>query len=120
MNEDINYMEEGTVKEEVKVRPPFCVVSLDTFGEYGVHDIQTNSCWSKNPYEEGYASVPEWMTEKIVATKGFCDIVFSEDGTEVISFTARQIPDIDDIVPEKEEVTWEDMAQAINEGVKEV
>lgn len=73
---------------------PLCVISKNTFGEYEIHSIQTNSGWSKNPYGEEYAIVPDDMVEDIKATKGFCDIVLNDDGTEVVSFTAREIPEI--------------------------
>jgi hypothetical protein len=73
---------------------PFCVISKNTFGEYAVRDIQTNSSWSANPYGEDYAVVPDDMVLEITETKGFCDIVLNEDGTEVASFTAREIPEI--------------------------
>ena len=71
---------------------PFCVISVEAFGEYGVHDIQTNSSWASNPYGESYAVVPDEMVADIMETKGFCDITV-EDGI-VTSFTAREIPDI--------------------------
>lgn len=116
---------------------PFCVISKATFGEYDVHDIQTNSSWSENPYED-YAIVPDDMTTEILETKGFCDIVLNEEGIEVVSFTAREIPNIPtpEVEPTLEErVTiieeqlansgsgedvWSEMALAIEEGVNEV
>lgn len=70
----------------------FCVISKETFGEYNVRDIQTNSGWSENPYTD-YVLVPDDMVEDILTTCGFCDIVLNEDGTEVVSFTAREIPE---------------------------
>lgn len=73
---------------------PLCVISKATFGEYAVHDIQTNSGWGENPYGEDYAIVPDDMVIAIAETMGFCDIVLNEDGTEVVSFTAREIPEI--------------------------
>ena len=73
---------------------PFCVISKNTFGEYNVRDIQTNSAWGANPYGEDYAVVPDDMVTAIMETRGFCDIVLNEDGTEVVSFTAREIPEI--------------------------
>ena len=54
---------------------PFCVISKETFGEYAVRDIQTNSGWSANPYGEDYAIVPDDMVPAIMETRGFCDIV---------------------------------------------
>ncbi len=72
---------------------PLCVISKATFGEYAMHDIQTNSAWSENPYED-YAIVPDEMVADILETRGFCDITLSEDGTEVVSFTANEIPEI--------------------------
>lgn len=72
---------------------PFCVISKNTFGEYAVRDIQTNSAWGANPYED-YAVVPDDMVTEIMETRGFCDIVLNEDGTEVVEFTAREIPEI--------------------------
>lgn len=76
----------------------FCVISLETYGDYAMHDIQTNSAWTENPYSD-YAIVPDEMVQDIMETRGFCDIVLNEEGTEVISFTAREIPEI----PEPEE-----------------
>lgn len=72
----------------------FCVVSIATYGEYEKHDIQTNSGWSKNPYGKEYAVVPDEMVQGIRATRGYCDITLNNDGTEVVSFTPREIPDI--------------------------
>lgn len=77
---------------------PFCVISKDTFGEYAVRDIQTNSAWSSNPYGEDYAIVPDDMVRDIMETNGFCDIVLNEGGTEVVSFTALEKP----VIPEPE------------------
>lgn len=89
------------MNEDIKSRVnPFCVISKETFGEYNVRDIQTNSGWTENPYED-YAIVPDDMVEDIMATCGFCDIELNEDGTEIVSFTAREIPDI----PQEEEET---------------
>ena len=73
---------------------PFCVISKCVYGEYAIHDIQTNSSWGSNPYPEEYAVVPDEMVKAILETKGFCDIVLNEDGTEVVEFTAREIPEI--------------------------
>lgn len=88
---------ETPIEEEIFEIPqrvnPFCVISKATFGEYAVHDIQTNSAWSANPYED-YAVVPDDMVTAIMETKGFCDIVLNDDGTEVVEFTAREIPEI--------------------------
>ena len=57
---------------------PFCVISKNTFGEYAVRDIQTNSAWSANPYGEDYAVVPDDMVLAIQETRGFCDIILNE------------------------------------------
>lgn len=73
---------------------PFCVVSKETFGEYFIRDIQTNSSWNSNPYGDDYAIVPDEMVQDILKTNGFCDIELNKDGTEIISFTAREIPEI--------------------------
>ena len=102
---------------------PFCVISKATFGEYAVRDIQTNSGWSENPYGEDYAVVPDDMVADILETRGFCDIVLNEDATEVVEFTAREIPEIPEIPseePTEESSVWDDMALAIEEGVNEV
>mgnify|MGYP003294159208 CR=1 FL=1 len=89
---------ETPIEEEVIDIPqrvnPFCVISKGVYGEYAVHDIQTNSSWGENPYGEDYAVVPDDMVLDIMETKGFCDIELNEDGTEVVSFTAREIPEI--------------------------
>ena len=112
------------MKEEIKVRKnPFCVISLETFGEYAVHDIQTNSAWNTNPYEN-YAVVPDEMVEEIMETCGFCDIELNEEGTEVVSFVAREIPDIPAPDPEPEQgnddsSVWDKLDAAYQEGYRE-
>ena len=73
---------------------PLCVISKETFGKYNVRDIQTNSAWSSNPYGDEYAVVPDELVEGVMETRGFCDIELNSDETEVISFTAREIPEI--------------------------
>lgn len=72
----------------------FCVISKSTFNEYELHDIQTDSGWTENPYGAEYAVVPDDMVQDIMATRGYCDIVLNDKGTEVVSFTAREIPEI--------------------------
>ena len=93
----MNEIIENEIMEEIPVEPqrvnPFCVISIQTYGEYNVRDIQTSSAWSENPYED-YAVVPDDMYEAIMETRGFCDIELNEDGTEVVSFTALEIPEI--------------------------
>ncbi|MBR6538112.1 MAG: hypothetical protein IKT67_13025 [Lachnospiraceae bacterium] len=127
MSEEIlNEIEETQTETEIFEIPqrvnPFCVISKATFGEYAVRDIQTNSAWSENPYED-YAVVPDDMVLAIQETRGFCDIELNEDGTEVVEFTAREIPEIPEIPseePTEESSVWDDMALAIEEGVNEV
>ena len=92
---------------------PFCVISKNTFGEYAVHEIQTNSAWGTNPYED-YAVVPDEMVTEIMETRGFCDIVLNEDGTEVVEFTAREIPEMPTPTPEP---TAEDRIAELEEQV---
>lgn len=75
-------------------RHPFCVISKAAWGDPAAHDVQTNSAWSANPYGEEYAVVPDDMVKGILATRGFCDIELNEDGTKVVRFTAREIPDL--------------------------
>ena len=87
--EDLTYKVPFEIPQRVN---PFCVISKDTFGEYAVRDIQTNSAWSENPYPEEYAVVPDDMVTAIMETRGFCDIVLNEDGTEVVEFTTPTIP----------------------------
>lgn len=82
-----------------KIENPFCVISKETFGEYAVHDIQTNSAWNENPYED-YVIVPDEMVTDILATKGFCDITLNDKETEVVSFVAKEIPEIPEPIPE--------------------
>jgi hypothetical protein len=114
LNEIVEETEVMEETEEVIEMPPqrvnpFCVISKNTFGEYEVRDIQTNSAWGANPYED-YAVVPDEMVTEIMETKGFCDIVLNEDGTEVVEFTAREIPNIP--VAEAEPTT-EDILNAL-------
>lgn len=91
--------ENNEILKEIPTRKnPFCVISKVTYGDYAVRDIQTNSAWSGNPYGSDYAVVPDDMVEDILATRGFCDITLNEEGTELLSFTSREIP----VIPEPE------------------
>ena len=87
---------------------PFCVISKNTYGDYAVHDIQTNNSWSANPYGDDYAVVPDEIVQDILATKGYCDITLDRSGSEVVSFVAREIPEIEiEVVPMGEPTTEE-------------
>ena len=132
--EDLTYKVPFEIPQRVN---PFCVISKATFGEYAVRDIQTNSGWSKNPYGEDYAVVSDDMVVSILETRGFCDIALNEDGTEVVSFEAREIPEIpqeepgptleDRVAIIEESIAnsasademWDEMALAIEEGVND-
>ena len=94
LNESVNkkYIEEIPEIEYKKI----CVISKKTFGDYGVRDIQQNDAWEENPYGEDYAIVPESMIDDIMNTHGFCDIELNSDGTEIVGFTANEIPEIPD------------------------
>lgn len=120
---------ETPIEEEIVEIPqrvnPFCVISKATFGEYAVRDIQTNSAWGANPYPEEYAVVPDEMVQAILETRGFCDIELNEEGTEVVGFTALEIPDIPQAPVEQpntgsNEDVWDAIALAIEEGVNAV
>lgn len=67
------------------------IISVNTFGKNNVHDIQSNSCWSECALD-GYVVIPDEMVDAVLATKGYCDIVLNNEGTELASFTARAIP----------------------------
>lgn len=80
---------------------PFCVISKDAVKvedingkNHDLHMIETNSSWGSNPYGDGYAVVPDEMVTAIQETRGFCDIELNEDETEIVGFTAREIPEI--------------------------
>ena len=111
---------EQPVEEEVVELPqrvnPFCVISKNTFGQYNVRDIQTNSAWGSNPYGETYAVVPDDMVTAIQETRGFCDIELNEDGTEIVGFTAREIPEIPE--PPKEPTAEERIAELEAQNAK--
>jgi hypothetical protein len=92
-------MSENIITKNTR-KNPFCVISKATYGDYAVRDIQTNNAWSGNPYGSDYAVVPDDLVEGILATRGFCDIVLNEDGTEVVEFTALEIPEIPEPEPE--------------------
>lgn len=151
MSEEILENIETPIEEEIVEIPqrvnPFCVISKsvveveDINGKkHDLHMIETNSSWGSNPYGEDYAVVPDDMVLDIMETRGFCDIVLNEDGTEVVSFTAREIPEFPTEEPGptlEERVTtieetlangggstgtevWDEMAVAIEEGVNQV
>lgn len=92
----------------IERKNPFCVISLEP-NEYGWRNIQTGSAWTVNPYPDTHIPVADALVENIRKTRGFCDITLNEEGTEVISFTAREIPEIPDPVPEpsEDELQWQ-------------
>ena len=104
--DDLTYKVPFEIPQRVN---PFCVISKSVYGEYAVHDIQTNSAWGENPYPEEYAVVPDEMVTAIMETGGFCDIELNEDGTEVVGFTPREIPSIPE--PPKEPTQEERIAE---------
>ena len=130
--DETEVLEEETTTEEteeiIELPPqrvnPFCVISKQTFGEYAVRDIQTNSGWGANPYGEEYAVVPDEMVPAIMETCGWCDLELNEDGTEVVSFTALEKPDIPEPDPEptpsEDESVWDELDAAYQEGVNDV
>lgn len=101
MSEDLENIETPIEEEIVEIPQrvnPLCVISKYTVKvedingkKHDLHMIETNSSWGSNPYGEDYAVVPDEMVQAIQETNGFCDIVLSEDGTEVVEFTAREI-----------------------------
>ncbi len=112
MSEEIlNEIIEEIVEIPQRVNP-FCVISKTVFGQYNVRDIQTNSAWDSNPYGDKFAVVPDEMVTDILETRGFCDITLNEDETEIVSFTAREIPEM----PEQpKEPTPEERLKALEE-----
>lgn len=72
------------------------IISKSTFGDYNQHYTYGSGAWTSNPYPEDYAIVPPEMEKDIADTQGYCDIELNEDGTEVVSFTAREIPEIEE------------------------
>lgn len=86
----------------------FCVISKEA-NENGWRDLQKNSAWSCNPDTDYFVVVPDDMVEAIWETCGYCDIELNEDGTEVVSFEAKEIP----VFPEPEpQPTQLDMIEA--------
>ena len=90
-------------EEILKRENSFCIISTDVYGDNAVRDIQTNTGWHKNPYDSGYVVVPDNMVLDILETKGYCDIVLNDDNTEVVSFTAREIPEVNEVENEPTE-----------------
>lgn len=95
--------------EVVERKNYFCVISKEG-NENGWHDLQTNGAWCDNPYGEAYAVVPDEMVGAILETCGYCDIELNEDGTEVVSFTATEIPTFEEPEPEP---TTDDILNAL-------
>lgn len=107
MTEILENIEE-TMLEVIERKNPLCVISK-TSNENGWHDLQKNSAWSANPDRDKFVVVPDEMVEAIWETCGYCNIELNEDGTEVVSFTATEIP----VLPEPErEPTAEEQLRA--------
>lgn len=118
MTESLETMK--TTEEITERNNSFCVISKNA-NENGWRDLQTNSSWDFNPYGKDYAIVPDDMVPEILETCGYCDLELNEDGTEVASFRAREIPEIpEEKQKEPEPDVWGEMAAAITEGVNEV
>ena len=110
-------MSEETMIER---KNPFCVISLEA-SENGQRNIQTSSAWVVNPYPETHIPVADELVKDIRKTKGFCDIVLDEEGAEVISFVAREIPEITAPEPSEDESSvWDELDAAYQEGVDSV
>jgi hypothetical protein len=71
------------------------VISKSTSGPYNVRDIQCNANWCDCPYSD-YALIPDNLVDGILATQGYCDITLNTAGTEVVSFTPRSIPTVEE------------------------
>ena len=108
-------------EEIIERKNPFCVIKIEA-NENGWHDLQSNSSWSSNPYGDEFVEVEDELVESIMETAGYCDITLNEEGTKCIAFVPTEKP----VVPEPEptpsgnDVSWDAMAEAINEGVNEV
>ena len=72
------------------------IISKSTYGEHRQHYIYSSTAWVENPYPDDYAIVPPELEEGIKETDGFCDITLNNRGTKVLSFTAREIPVIEE------------------------
>ena len=96
------------MKEIIVRKNAFCVISLDV-SEIGQHNIQTSSAWGSNPYPDTHIPVADELVEDIRKTRGFCDISLNEEGTEVVSFVAREIPVIPEPIyePTQDELLWQ-------------
>ena len=98
----------NATEEIVTRKNDFCVISKEA-NEHGWRDLQKNSAWSCNPYGDAFVVVPDDMVEAICETCGYCDIELNEDGTEVVSFEAREIPELP---PEEPKPTQLDIIEA--------
>ena len=97
------------VMEEIVTRKnDFCVISK-VANKNGWRDLQKNSAWSANPNPDYFVIVPDDLVDAIWETCGYCDITLNEEGTEVVSFTAREIPVIESPAPAptQEELQWQ-------------
>lgn len=83
-----------------------CIISKKPIGDTGQRYIHNGAGISYNPYPERYAVVPQSMVNDIFETRGFCDIELDEEGSTVVSFTANEIPEIEE-PPVSEEVSIE-------------
>lgn len=100
----------------IERKNPLCVISKEVFGDFAVRDIQSNSSWNTNPYGEDYAIVPDDMVQDILETKGFCNIELNADGTEIASFTAREIPEVPEV---ERKPTTEERLKALEKAMLE-
>lgn len=67
------------------------IIAKVIFNEVGRRSIIKDVEYTEEAFPD-YAIIPEELVKGILATEGFCDIELTENGREVVSFTAREIP----------------------------
>ena len=101
-------IEEETEIEEIEVEPrknPFTVISLEAVNVYEMKDIQSASAWTSCPYDD-YIEVPDSLVDKVMETRGYCEIIFDETTGAMIDVEPLEIPEIP---TEEEEISDTDL-----------
>lgn len=87
----------------------------------GLHPIEAQSGRTE-VWLDGYVEVPEHLIDLAWETCGYCDLVFDENGnlTEIIPTEKPVIPDEPDPTPTTGDVSMDELAEAIKEGVNSI
>lgn len=93
------------------------IISRDKIN--GIHNIESQSGRTV-PWLEGYVKIPERLVDLAWETCGYCDLVFNEEG-KLIEIIPTEKPEPEPTPePPTADVSFDELAAAIKEGVNAI